>query len=240
MKTISFDQSWEEKIYSRHAQINRYPYGELVPTLFHSLKLLQTGAPTRDKTKILEIGCGAGNNLWFFCREGFDVFGVDGSESACKIARDQMAGHDFEPAIHHAEFANLPFEDHSMDIIVDREATYCGTLEDIKATWKEARRVLKKGGLVISFFFSDDHPDCVEANRNPAFASRIEENTFTGFQGGTFKDTGITHFATRKELDIIFDFLDIKFINKHSTATVYESCGHQYHYSEWIVVGVNQ
>lgn len=240
METVSFDQSWEEKIYSQKAQINRYPYGDLVPALFHSLKFLQTKAPSREKTKILEIGCGAGNNLWFFCREGFDVYGIDGSDSACKIAQEQLAEHKFAPSIQQAEFANLPFEDQSMDIIVDREATYCGTLEDIKSTWKEARRVLKKGGLVISFFYSDDHPDCIEANKNPAFASKIEHNTFTDFQGSTFQDTGITHFATREELNDIFDFLEIKFINKHSTATVYESCDYQYHYSEWILVGVNK
>lgn len=240
MKTVAFDQSWEDKIYSRKAQINRYPYGDLVPTLFHGLKYLQTGAPSRDKTKILEIGCGAGNNLWFFCLEGFDVFGVDGSDSACKIAREQLSGRGFKPVIQQAEFCNLPFEDSSLDIIVDREATYCGTLEDIKSTWAEANRVLKKGGLVISFFFSDDHPDCVEANKNPDFASKIEPNTFTEFKDGTFKDTGITHFASREELDDIFDFLEIKFINKHCTQTVYDSCNYQYHYSEWIVVGVKK
>lgn len=240
MKTARFDQAWEDKIYSRNAQINRYPYGDLVPTFFHGLKYLQTGAPSPGKTKVLEIGCGAGNNLWFLCRERFDVYGVDGSESACEIARKQLAGHGFEPAIHKAEFGDLPFEDQTLDIIVDREATYCGTLEDIKATWKEACRVLKKGGLVISFFYSDDHPDCVEANKNSAFASKIENNTFTDFQGGTFKDTGIAHFATRKELTEIFDFLDIKFVNKHSTTTIYESCDYHYHYSEWVVVGIKK
>lgn len=240
MKTAHFDQSWEEKIYSKHAQINRYPYGDLVPTFFQSLKYLKTKSPSREATKVLEIGCGAGNNLWFFCREKFDVYGIDGSASACEIAAEQLAGHNLSATIKRADFGDLPFENNSVDIIVDREATYCGTLEEIKATWQEAKRILKPGGLVISFIYRDDHPDCIKANQDERFATKLEKNSFTDFQGGTFVDTGIAHFTTREELDEIFEFLDIKFINKHTTATVYETCDYQYHYSEWVIVGVKK
>ncbi len=240
MKTGQIDQAWEEKIYSQNAHINRYPYGELVPTFFQALKFLKNASSSRQETKVLEIGCGAGNNLWFFCREGFDVYGIDGSDSACAIAAEQLDKHGFSPTLKRADFGDLPFEDQSFDIIVDRESTYCGTLEEIKTNWQEANRVLKPGGMVISFIYRDDHPDCVRANRDENFATKIEKNSFTGFQSGSFKDTGIAHFSTREDLDEIFDFLDIKFINKHSTETMYDSCDHRYHYSEWIVVGVKK
>lgn len=240
MKTVHFDHSWEENIYSRHAQVNRYPYGELVPTFFQSLKFLKTGSPSREETKVLEIGCGAGNNLWFFCQEKFDVFGIDGSTSACEIAIELMAEKGFSAVIKRADFGDLPFEDNSFDIVVDRESTYCGTLEEVKATWQEANRVLKPGGLVISFIYCDDHPDCVKANQNERFATKVGKNSFTDFQSGTFRNTGIAHFCCREELDEIFHFLDIKFINQHSTKTIYDTCDHQYHNSEWIVVGVKK
>ena len=65
---------WESEVYSKHKQLNRYPYGELVSVFFNSLKYLKTG-----RLRILELGCGAGNNLWFFSELGHLVYGIDGS-----------------------------------------------------------------------------------------------------------------------------------------------------------------
>ena len=65
---MSFDNSWETSIYSKGKHINSYPYGELVSVFFNSLKYLKTGIKTKEEMKILELGCGAGNNLWFFFR----------------------------------------------------------------------------------------------------------------------------------------------------------------------------
>ena len=37
--------------------------------------------------RILEVGCGMGNNLWFAAREGCRVSGLDAVESAIRFAR---------------------------------------------------------------------------------------------------------------------------------------------------------
>ncbi len=240
MATSRFDSSWETNIYSKGLQINRYPYGELVSVFFRGLKHLRTRVASRNQTRILEIGCGAGNNLQFFCQEGFAVYGIDGSRSACEIANKQLSSLGYSTVVKQAEFDDLPFGDQHFDIIVDREATYCGRIEDIRQTWREADRVLKLGGLVISFFFADDHPDCVEAGQNPEFARELEPNTFTDFQSGGFAGSGIAHFASYEELLDIFGFLDIKLINKHSSRTVIDSQDGGRGYSEWILVGVKK
>ena len=73
-----FDTSWEEN-YKRGKAFNKYPYGELVSVFFNSLKYSTT--PVEN---ILEVGCGAGNNLWFMGELGFNVYGVDGSETVVK------------------------------------------------------------------------------------------------------------------------------------------------------------
>jgi len=143
---MSFDNSWEEDIYSRGHHINKYPYGELISVFFNSLRYLNTDIEDKSKIKVLELGCGAGNNLWFFAENGFDTYGIDGSESACKIAQNSCENRGQNVNIQQAYFDSLPFNNNSIDIIIDRESTYCGTKLDIKRWWDEANRVLKVGG----------------------------------------------------------------------------------------------
>lgn len=240
MKISNFDPSWETNIYSKNGMINRYPFGELVSVFFRSLRFLNNWSEKRSETRVLEIGSGAGNNLWFFSKEGFDVYGIDGSESACRIARQQLAERECEANIQTAEFDNLPFEDEMFDIIVDREATYCGDFDAMGRTWAEANRVLRPGGLVIAFLFSDDHPDCIEARSDSSYATRIGKDTFTDSKSATFTGTGIAHFCSRKEIDDLFSFLDIKSISKHTNQTIFSSDENHARYAEWIVVGVKK
>lgn len=237
---MSFDNSWESNIYEKNIHINKYPYGELVSIFFNSLKFLNTNSANRQNTKVLELGCGAGNNLWFIAEQGFDTYGIDGSKSACIIAKKVCDSKNLKVHIEQSYFDKLPFENESIDIIVDRESTYCGKFKDIKKWWREVDRVLKKGGIVISFKFSDDNPDLLEIKKGVLKAEMIEPNTYQNIENGTFFDTGIAHFSTYNELFDIFSFCDIKFINKNSCTTIYNTCNNQYNYSEWILVGVKK
>jgi len=67
MSTSSFDPHWEQQIYGQGAHLNLYPFDVVVTFVFRN-------APRdrpRSEVRIVEIGCGAGNNLWFAAREGF-------------------------------------------------------------------------------------------------------------------------------------------------------------------------
>lgn len=44
----------------------------------------------RGQVRILEVGCGPGANLWFMAREGFSVYGVDGSQTAIALAKSRL------------------------------------------------------------------------------------------------------------------------------------------------------
>lgn len=145
---MSFDNSWESLIYGKNKHINQYPYGELVSVFFNSLKYLPEDIrKNRKTTKVLELGCGAGNNLWFINELGFQVYGIDGSKTACEIGKNNLKNRGADSVhIQQAYFDKLPFDDNSIDIVIDRESTYCGTSKNIKKWWVEANRVLKRGG----------------------------------------------------------------------------------------------
>lgn len=234
---MAFHNNWEKKIYSLNKHINKYPYGELVSVFFNSLQYKNTQSV--ENINILELGCGAGNNIKFFSEQGYNTFGIDGSLSACQITQNMLEKHNLNGTIKNATFDNLPFENALFDIIVDREAMYCGTLNDIKNHWKEANRTLKTGGIVISFMYTDSHNWLQKAKSKP-IATQVEENTYTDFIEGDFFNTGIAHFTKYEEIFEIFNFLEIKSINKHTNNTIYTDGNIHSDYEEWIIVGVKK
>ena len=85
-----FNTVWED-IFSRRDP-SFYPFDNVVTFCLEiTLKISQGG-----EINILEVGCGGGNNLRFAAREGFNVFGIDGSKRALRIAKQRFADENFK------------------------------------------------------------------------------------------------------------------------------------------------
>jgi len=237
---MSFDTHWERKVYSNGKQLNKYPYGELISVVFNSLKFLDFSKRSKSDVKIVELGSGGGNNLWFLSELGFKVYGVDGSKSACDNAIELQNFRGSKAEVKNAYFDSLPFNDEEVDVIIDRCATYCGTSKDVRSWWNEASRIIKRGGLIISFKFTDTHPDLKKILDGKLSAEKIEEKTYNKIESGPFKDTGLVNFISYDEIFEIFDFCDIKSIHKHTNELIYSDDVNEYNYSEWIIVGVKK
>jgi len=208
---------------------------------FNALKYVQTGCDSPALCKVLELGCGAGNNLWFFAEQGYDVFGVDGSQTAVGLALKALESRNVVADVQHAYFSKLPFEKASMDVVVDRESIYCGTKENIELSLKEANRVLKKGGVFISFRFSDKNPSLSLLEQGKIIGKKLEENTWSDISHGTFAETGVVHFSSIDELEQQHTFLDLKYINEHTNKTIRDySKDNEFFYSKYILVGVKK
>jgi SAM-dependent methyltransferase len=110
------------------------------------------GVPRRADVRLLEIGCGPGANLWFLAREGFPVFGVDGSDTAIGQARTRLdrevPGWSGELSV--GDMGSLRFPDESFDAVIDNDAICCNSWASSQAIYAEAWRVLKKGGRLFS------------------------------------------------------------------------------------------
>ncbi|OYU75575.1 MAG: hypothetical protein CFE32_13780 [Alphaproteobacteria bacterium PA3] len=201
----SFDTTWESQVYAQARQVNRYPFSDLV-----SLVMRSHGARLRagERLRALELGCGTGNNLAFLAAEGFDAVGIEGSPTACQLARGYLEAQGLQAQVLQGDFTKLPFEAGQFDLVVDRAAVYCNRKAAIRQTVAEVHRCLVPGGRFISFVFGREH------GGGPVGATELEPGTWTDFPSGAFAGTGTVHLFTADEVqrDYLHGF-EIEFID---------------------------
>lgn len=82
----------------------------------------------RKAVRVLEVGCGAGANLWFLAREGFAFAGIDGSEAAIAQAQrrldKELPNWEQSSELRISDIAQLPYGDAEFDAVIDVEASY--------------------------------------------------------------------------------------------------------------------
>jgi SAM-dependent methyltransferase len=153
MTDTTIDSIWEDKIYSQGQHLNRYPYDVVVSFVFRNYPRNKD----RKNIRILEVGCGSGNNLWFAAREGFSVTGVDGSASAIEFARARFKQDGLTGDFHVGDFTQLPFQEALFDLVIDRGALTCCGFTSALVAVGEVRRVMVPGGKFLLNPYSDRH-----------------------------------------------------------------------------------
>ncbi len=189
----SYDVIWDE-IYER-GHINRYPWDSVVSFVFRSYP---RDIPKHD-IQILELGCGAGNNLWFCAREGFSVIGVDASAKALEFAKAKFAAEKLTGQFLQADFTQLSLENNSIDLVFDRAALTCTPYSVICKTIAEVQRVLKPGGRFLFIPYADSHSSAASG----VFA--LQERMVHGISEGTLVDVGQITFLSLNDIKALFD-----------------------------------
>jgi len=137
---------WEE-VYSADTfrDKNEYPSEEIVSFIMRNYG----ASEHKEVINVLDMGCGWGNNLKFLKDKGFCGVGVDISKTAIQYCKSSG----YTASV--CDFSKLPFSDSSFDIVFDRQAIQHNTIENIKKTLNEVKRVLKKGGVFFSIMISE-------------------------------------------------------------------------------------
>ncbi len=147
----NFNKVWEKEIYGVGKHLNRYPFDNIVSFVFKNYP--------RDKQRkdirILEVGCGVGNNLWFAAREGFTVTGIDGSQSAIDWANNRFAEEGLKGEFILGDFTTLPFGNNKFDIVFDRGSLVCVDRIACAQAIREIYRVTQPGGVFFLNLYSD-------------------------------------------------------------------------------------
>lgn len=96
----------------------------------------------KEDMTLLEPGCGRGEHLRLFKELGLDVYGLDLSPEAPSLAKD------LNISVCDLESDNLPYPDDHFDVIYSK--SFLEHIRDPSKFLKEAYRVLKPGGLLLS------------------------------------------------------------------------------------------
>ena len=184
----SFDPIWDE-IYGSGMH-PRAPYDFVASFVFRNA---QKNMP-RGEIKILEIGCGTGSNLWFLALEGFDVYGVDGSESAVDSAKKRLKEYNKPADLRVADFIKLPYDNSQFDLVIDRGALTCTGTSTMKKAIEEVHRVLKPEGKFLYNPISD-------TDTSYRAGDYSEDDLMKNISEGDFKGVGQIRFISRSEID---------------------------------------
>lgn len=101
------------------------------------------------RLKILDVGTGAGFFAAILSKLGHKVVGVDMSAKMIGEAQKNLRELNLQAEFHKMNAQALNFADETFDAVVTRNLTW--TLPDVKAAYREWRRVLKVGGVLMNF-----------------------------------------------------------------------------------------
>lgn len=217
------DPVWES-IYRAGKALNRYPFDQVVSFLYRN----QPPAKPRSETRILEIGCGAGNNLWFAAREGFSVAGVDGSPSAIEYARKRLADEGLTGDLRVGDFISLPFAEDTFDFVIDRAALTCSGVSSAQKTVAEVHRILRPGGKFFFNPYSDRHSSFASGRPGP-------DGVTVDISGGTLVGIGPIFFYGKRDLHALFasgwKLVSLRHVEYLDELEALYNC-----HAEWIVI----
>jgi tellurite methyltransferase len=107
-----------------------------------------------QNAKILDAGCGSGRNLYYFLRNGFEVFGIDQDTDAidhnismAKVLSPELPTENFQIS----SVEKMPFESEKFDVVISSAVLhFAENLDQFNAMFLEMWRVLKPQGILFA------------------------------------------------------------------------------------------
>ncbi|MFC1699958.1 class I SAM-dependent methyltransferase [Candidatus Omnitrophota bacterium] len=143
----------EEELFHNQWAVSLEPEAVLVDETFAACTapenrlIVKRLGEVKNKT-VMDLGCGAGEAAVYFAKQGADVIAVDASTEMLQLVRKVAGRHGVSVVTEKLHSEKLDFEDESFDIV------YAANLlhhVEIEKTVREIRRVLKKGGIFVSY-----------------------------------------------------------------------------------------
>lgn len=171
-------KSWNSVWEKAHSKQNwgKYPPEELVRFVARNFY------PFSNKSKIrfLDMGCGTGSCSWYIAREGFSVYGIDGSKTAIKNAKLRFKKEHLNGNFQVMDMINLDFPNDFFDAVIDISAIQHNSIKNIPIIFNEINRVLKNNGAFFSIMVGN------------------------GTHHSTYLDKGFVHYYKLNEIKKIF------------------------------------
>jgi 2-polyprenyl-3-methyl-5-hydroxy-6-metoxy-1,4-benzoquinol methylase len=143
-KEEQFHDRWASQVNIDSILVDELPS---IPTLPEIRSILDYVGDV-DGKKILELGCGFGEMSVYWAKQGADVTASDLSYGMLQIACQLAELHKVSIKIHQCSAHSTQLQTNEYDVV------YCGNLlhhVDIPSTLKEIKRILKPGGIFVSW-----------------------------------------------------------------------------------------
>jgi 2-polyprenyl-3-methyl-5-hydroxy-6-metoxy-1,4-benzoquinol methylase len=183
MKNIPLDKQDFKKFYDQESYWLGSEDREKLEYNFAKFILKQA----KDPKTVLDIGCGTGELLSAFLKLGLNVWGVDKSLYALKIAGKKVNKSNLKRVDVLKE--KLPFSDNSFDIVCALDLVEHLLNED--NFFREVSRILKKGGVlflttpnhnsIFGFIFKNfvkDDPTHINLNKEKYWVKKVKSFGF--------------------------------------------------------------
>lgn len=221
---MSWDPKWEDIFRTRGW--SRYPLEALVSFVAR----YHYQAPDRSAVRVLELGCGEGNNLWLLAREGFAAYGIDGSPTAIQKAERRLSAEGLSANLKVGDVANIMeiYSPLQFDSIINAGCLQHNTMTAVKSVINQTHKLLKSGGRVFSTMIA-------EGSFGDGLGEEIEPRTFTNIKDGALRDIGLCHFFTLEEVRELYGgFADLRIDYLMMSSDERERT-----YKHWIIEGLN-
>jgi SAM-dependent methyltransferase len=217
---MTWDPSWDQTFSTQ--DWGRYPSEDVVRFVAKYFYK----CPDRSAIKLLELGSGPGANLWYMAREGFSVYGVDGSKVAIEMARRRLDTDlpSWQGVLLVGDIGSLPYPDNTFDGIIDNEAIYANLFDSAKAIYAEVFRVLKVGGWLFSRTFATG---CIGEGTGEAVGKKAWKADL-----GPLAGKGLSRFTAFEEITELLGAFKVHKVESIQRTTENQS----YHIKEWVIL----
>lgn len=186
---------WNEEIYAKGLHDNRWPFQEVIATAKRFHKLLDSPI----EFKVLELGCGVGNNAIALAQEGFQVTAIDFSSVAIRKAELRSSQQNLNIDFSVSSIEDYEVAQGSFDFIFDRGAFVCLSNRQIEMSISSIYSGLKPGGKFAGFdWYGDNQPDLT-------WGTMSEDGTYSDFTTGRFVNQGSINFLNMSKIQRFFE-----------------------------------
>ncbi|MFC1690583.1 class I SAM-dependent methyltransferase [Nanoarchaeota archaeon] len=146
-------EKWES--FYENNKVSRLPWGNRPDREIKQIVRDLKKEKNYQKLKILDLGCGDGKNTAFLEKNGFNVTGIDISETAIRLAEKKCKS----SKLFVGDALELLFKDNEFDILIDIGCYHSILPNKRRKYLSEIDRVLKNDGKIFLRCFSDKNDD---------------------------------------------------------------------------------
>jgi cyclopropane fatty-acyl-phospholipid synthase-like methyltransferase len=158
-----------------------------------------------EASRILDLGFGIGRHVILLARSGLEAFGIEGAREGHQFCETWLAQEGLKAELKVGDIKELPWPDDFFDGVISWNVIYHGTVDDIRNTIVQVRRVLKTECLFLLTLNST-------LNNNCGHGEEIERHTYANMD----KPDGdhLHHYSDEEEVYRLFEDWEIETVYK--------------------------